>query len=95
MEATCCSSEDLSTAKKTKLEPSTEVELADFFSAINKAEKKPGILKITDPYYKHFIPKLSTPEFPKPTTELYNATVLTMSYTVLLEEAEVFDCIKV
>ena len=96
VEAACCSSEYMGTAKKTKLEPPTEAELADFFSAVNKAEKKPAILKITDPYYKHFIPTLSKPEFPKPITELYDPTALTMSYPVLLKESEkVFDSVKV
>ena len=97
METTSCSSEDLlSTAKKTKIEPPTEADLADFFSTLNKAKNKPAILKITDPYYKDFVPKLSRPEFPKPITELYDPIALTMSYTVLLKETEkVFDSIKV
>ena len=92
----CSSGDELNTAKKPKIDPPTEEDLAAFFSILNKAESKPAILKITDPFYKDFVPKLSKPEFPKPITELYKPVALTMSYTVLLEEAEkVFECIKV
>ena len=66
----CASEDSLSTAKKPKIEPPTKAELADFFSSLNRADNKPAILKITAPYYKDFVPKLSKPEFPKPITEL-------------------------
>lgn len=64
--------------------------------SVYKATDKPAILKITKPYFKEFIPKLSLSEFPMPITEVYNPATLTMNYHELLKESEkVFESLKV
>lgn len=59
-----------------------------FYEALNKADKKPAILRITKPYFKEYIPKLSQLDFPKPLADLYNPDALSMTYTELLRESE-------
>lgn len=82
--------------KKRKIpEPTTE-EIEVFYSAINRASKKPAILKVTMPYAKSFVPKLCLSEFPKPLLELYNPEALKMNYLELLSECEkIFSSINV
>jgi len=59
-----------------------------FYQELNKANKKPAILKITKPYYKEYIPKSTLLEFPQPIVDLYNPDALSMTYTALLRESE-------
>ncbi len=67
-------------------------EIDAFTKVLNSAAKKPAILKITQPYAQAFIPKLSSSEFPKPLTDLYNAEALTMNYVELLSKCkEIFQ----
>ena len=52
-----CSSSSFSQPRKAcKIEPPTEDELDAFYKTLNSSKKKPGILKITPPYSKQFIP---------------------------------------
>ena len=58
--------------------------------------RKKTVLKITQPYAKEFIPKMSQEQFPKLISELYNPEALTKTYTELLNECErVFNLISV
>lgn len=83
------------TVKPRIPEPSEE-ELATFYETLNGAKKKPAILKITPPYSKYFVPKLSQATFPQPITDLYNPSALEMDYMELLDECEKqFDLITV
>ncbi len=63
-------------------------EIDAFTKVLNSAAKKPAVLKITQPYAQAFIPKLSSSEFPKPLTDLYNAEALTMNYVEFLSKCE-------
>lgn len=82
--------------KKPKILPPSEEDINDLYRTLNTAKHKPAILKITKPYYKDFIPKLSQSEFPIPITEAYNPETLTMNYLELLKESEkVFESLKV
>lgn len=63
----------------------SEQELDLFYEELNKANKKPAILRITKPYFKEYIPTL---DFPKHLTDLYNPDALSMTYTELLRESE-------
>ena len=84
----------ITSPKKQVLPPSEDINA--FYSALSKATDKPAILKITKPYFKEFIPKLSLSEFPMPITEAYNPATLTMNYHELLKESEkVFESLKV
>lgn len=59
------------------------------------ADKKPAILKITQPYAKDFIPKCATKALPLPMMELYNPDTLQMDYLSLLNVCEsTFQTIK-
>ena len=81
--------------KKSKVLPPSVDDINAFYSALSEAKDKPAILKITEPYYKNFIPKLSLSEFPMPITEAYNPATLTMNYHDLLKESEkVFESLK-
>ena len=84
------------TSPKKQVLPPSEEDIDAFYSALSKATDKPAILKITKPYFKEFIPKLSLSEFPMPITEAYNPATLTMNYHELLKESEkVFESLKV
>ena len=70
------------------ISPPSEQELEIFYEELNKANKKPAILKITKPYHKEYIPKATLSEFPMPTLDLYNPDALSMPYIELLAESE-------
>ena len=56
--------------------------------SIQQANKKPAILRITKPYFKEYISKLSQLDLPKRFVDFYNPDVLSMIYTELLRESE-------
>jgi len=71
--------------------------LNTFYATIDKETKrKPGILKISPPYSKAFIPILSQSIYPTTIMELYNPEALTLQYHDLLTECEkIVNTIKV
>lgn len=74
----------------------TKEEMDRFYRDMNRAKKKPAILKIIQPYAQEFIPKMSQEQFPRPFGELYDPEALKMTYTKLLDECErVFKSIVV
>ncbi len=68
----------------------------NFFRKIDKAQIKPALLRVVEPFAEDFIPRLSTDKLPKPLTDLYNPDALRMDYLKLLDSCEsVFQSIKV
>ena len=71
---------------KRHIKTPSEDEMDAFFAEINKAQKKPAILKIEEPYaHQHFLPKLSDNKLPKPISELYDPEALKFDYLTLLD----------
>lgn len=81
---------------KSSIKPLMSEELDGFFAKISKADKKPAILKIVQPYAEEFIPRLSSALLPIPMMDLYNPELLHADYLSLLNECEAqFECLKV
>lgn len=82
------------TTKRNIPEPS-ESELKLFYEALHQAEKKPAVLKITQPYAAQFISTSILDHYPKPITDLYNPAI-EVDYLHLRQECErTFDLISV
>ena len=75
--------------------PQSPSRVKEFLAQLNKADKKPAILKITQPFAVAFVPKLCKDTLPLPLTELYNPDALAMDYLTLLAACEnTFSSIK-
>lgn len=73
----------------TEISDPSDVELNTFYDTINnETKRKPGILKISLPYSKDFIPILSQSIYPTAIMELYNPEALTLQYHDLLTECK-------
>ena len=78
--------------KRSKINPPSQLELCK----ISKAEVKPAILKIVEPYAEALIPRFSSSLLPHPMMELYMPDMLHKSYLPLLEKCkEKFKAIQV
>ncbi len=83
-------------AKQPKISQPSDLEMNNFFRKIDKAQIKPALLRVVEPFAEDFIPRLSTDKLPKPLTDLYNPDALRMDYLKLLDSCEsVFQSIKV
>ena len=76
--------------------PPSAAAVRSLFQEINSAQKKPAILKITQPYAQEFVPKQVSCALPLPMMELYNPETLHMDYLSLLRACEAaFETITV
>ena len=73
----------------TKAVPSpSTTELDVYYKAINEAEKKPAILKITQPFAGTFILMLAQSVLPMPITKLCKPAALDKEFPDLLKKCE-------
>ena len=77
-----------SLATSKKIEPPSQNELCELYSALSKCKSKPAILSLVKEHASDYIPKSLNPQFPQPLSTLYDPSKLDASYTELLSAAD-------
>ena len=72
----------------TQIPKPTEGELNQFFVNLSKTEGKPVLLSTIPNFSNSYVPVSHLPNFPKPLTELFDPTAITLSYPELLQQCE-------
>ena len=72
----------------TQIPKPTEGELHQCFVNLSKTEGKPVLLSTIPDFSDSYIPVSHLPNFPKPLTELFDPTVMTLSYPELPQQCE-------
>ena len=77
-----------SLATSKKIEPPSQNEPCELYSALFKCKSKPAILSLVKEHASDYIPKSLNPQFPQPLSTLYDSSKLDASYTELLSAAD-------
>ena len=60
---------------------------------LSENETKPAILSLIPGYSNHYVPNISSPQYPKPLSSLYDPSFLKLNYPELLKQCEAVELI--